>query len=95
MKKLLLFLFCIPYLSFAQEVNHTDVDGNKQGIWTKSYKNGKVRYKGQFKNDKPFGLFYYYHTSGELQAEKKFFHNGTAAATHIFYKGAELQAAGL
>ena len=95
MKKLLLFLFCIPFLSFAQEVNHTDVDGNKQGVWTKSYKNGKVRYKGQFKNDKPFGLFYYYQISGELQAEKKFFHNGTAAATHIFYKGGELQAAGL
>ena len=53
MKKLLLFLFCIPFLSFTQEVNQTDVDGNKQGVWTKSYKNGKVRYKGQFKNDKP------------------------------------------
>ena len=65
-------------------LNQTDVDGDKQGVWTKSYKNGKVRYKGQFKNNKPFGLFYYYQISGELQAEKKFFHNGTAAATHIF-----------
>jgi len=32
MKKLLLFLFCIPFLSFTQEVNQTYVDGDKQGV---------------------------------------------------------------
>ena len=29
---------------------------------------------------------FYFIKSGEIQAEKKFFHNGKAAATHIFYK---------
>ena len=60
MKKILLFLFCIPFITVAQKVNQTDDYGNKQGVWTKSYKNGKVRYKGQFKNNKHIGLFYYY-----------------------------------
>ena len=85
----------LPFLSVSQSVNQIDNSDRKQGVWTKTYKNGNVKYKGQFKDDKPQGLFYYYYSSGELQAEKEFFHNVIAAATHIFYKNVKLKAAGI
>ena len=95
MKKLALLLFCIPLFSFSQSINEIDASGKKQGVWQKTYESGKLRYKGQFYNDIPYGLFYYYYPSGELQVEKEFFHNGLAAATHIFYKNGKLKASGL
>ena len=80
MKKLLLFLMLIPFLGFTQAVNEVDANGLKQGVWEKTFDNGKLRYKGQFKNNNPQGIFMYYYDSGELQAEKEFFHSGEAAA---------------
>ena len=71
MKKLLLLSMLLPFLAFSQSVNELDASGKKQGIWTKTYKNGNLRYRGQFKDDKPQGLFYYYFSSGESQAEKE------------------------
>ena len=79
----------------AQNLNQIDNNGQKQGLWKKSYENGNLRYKGQFNNDIPIGIFYYYYKSGELQLEKEFFHNGSAAATYIFYKNGNLKASGL
>ena len=86
MKQFLLYLLLMPFFSISQTINEIDKDGEKQGIWSKNYKNKNVRYKGQFKDDKPKGLFFYYYDSGELKAEKEFFHDGAAATTHLFYK---------
>ena len=59
----------------------------KQGVWSKKYKNGNIRYKGQFQNDKPQGLFSIIIIIVEnYKPTKEFFHNGEAAATHFFYK---------
>ena len=55
----------------AQNLNQIDNNGQKQGLWKKSYENGNLRYKGQFNNDIPIGIFYYYYKSGELQLEKE------------------------
>ena len=62
MKKLILLLFCIPFFTFSQSINNVDINGNKQGIWGKTYNNGLIRYKGQFKDNKPQGLFFYYYS---------------------------------
>ena len=94
MKKLLLFLFLFPFFSISQTINKIDDYGMKQGVWSRNHKNGNVRYKGQFKDNKPQGLFYYYYESGALKAEKKFFHDGEAVATHFFYKDGKLQSSG-
>ena len=85
----------IPFLGLTQTFNKIDLNGLKQGIWEKTFDNGTLRYKGQFKNNNPDGIFMYYYRSGELQAEKEFFHSGKAAATHIFYKNGKLKASGL
>ena len=95
MKIFLFIIFSISISLNAQDINQINVDGQKQGIWKKNYENGKLRYSGQFNNDIPTGIFYYYYKSGELQLEKEFFHNGLAAATHMFYKNGALKASGL
>ena len=40
----------------AQNLNQIDNNGQKQGLWKKSYENGNLRYKGQFNNDIPIGI---------------------------------------
>ena len=95
MRKLLLYLLLVPSIALSQTINQVDENGKKQGIWSKNHKNGKLRYKGEFKDDKAQGLFFFYYTSGELHVEKEFFHNGEAAATHFFYKDGTLQSSGL
>ena len=91
----LLFLLLTPYFCIAQVMNKIDENGKKQGDWSKKHKNGEVRYKGQFKDNVPQGLFLYYYKTGELQIEKKFFNNGEATAAHFFYKNGGLQSSGL
>lgn len=77
--------------SLAQEsLNQTDAKGRKQGVWSKQYETGGDRYRGQFKDDKAIGVFFYYYDNGAkssevsyigdegIEAEAKFFHkNGT------------------
>ena len=92
------FLFILLTFSIsinAQNINQLNSSGKKHGIWKKTYDNGNLRYSGEFSNDIPIGIFYYYYKTGELQLEKEFFHKGTAAATYIFYKNGNLKASGL
>ena len=79
---------------FSQE-NFIDEFGRKQGKWIAKYDNGTIRYKGDFKDDKPQGIFYFYYDNGNLHITQDFFHDGSAAATHIYYKYGFLKAAGL
>ena len=40
--------------------NRTDEKGRKQGEWAKAWPGGTLRYQGQFKDDRPVGLFRYF-----------------------------------
>ncbi|MDG1428796.1 MAG: hypothetical protein P8P87_07910 [Crocinitomicaceae bacterium] len=63
---LLVILLISP--SFAQ-VNQTDANGKKQGIWEKVYPGTRVyMYRGQFKDDKPVGKFSYFYKSSKVKA---------------------------
>ena len=95
MRNLVFSIFLVPFLALSQSVNDVDTKGNKQGIWQKTYNNGTIRYKGQFKDNIPYGIFNYYYSTGELEIEKEFFHSGEASATHMFYKDGQLKASGL
>ncbi len=66
-------LICTGLISFSQDnLNRTDEQGKKHGIWKKYLDNGKLIYEGTFMNDKPVGLFRRYHSSGALKAILKY-----------------------
>lgn len=91
---LAVFVFLFSLSSFAQELNQTDANGLKQGQWKKLYNNGKVRYEGQFKDDRPYGLFKYYYDHGQLQATNNHLGNGEVA-THVYHKNGKIKAKGI
>lgn len=89
----LIFVFgCL--VSVGQELNQKDEAGLKQGKWKKFYNNGKVRYEGEFKDDKPIGLFRYYYENGDVMATNNHIGNGTVAA-HMYHKNGNIKAKGL
>ena len=78
----------------AQDFNQTDANGLKQGKWKKLYSNQRVRYEGQFKDDKPYGLFKYYYENGKLQATNNHVGNGTVA-NHVYHPNGKIKAKGI
>jgi len=104
MKKFLLpalIIFLISTISFAQNVgqkgdtliNYKDINGMKQGKWTKKYKSGKTAYIATFKNDKLIGLYQRFHTTGKLGLEVNYDENESGYAK-IYYDDGKLGAEG-
>ncbi len=89
-----LVLLMSASVSLAQELNQTDAQGLKQGKWKKLYASGKIRYEGQFKDDRPIGLFQYFYENGELQATNNHIGNGQVA-NHVYHKNGKIKAKGL
>lgn len=69
---------------FAQHINQKDQQGRKQGKWVKEYTNGAVRYKGQFKDNIPYGTFTYYFPTGTVKAVSVYSNNGHSVYTKTF-----------
>jgi antitoxin component YwqK of YwqJK toxin-antitoxin module len=100
MKKILLY-FLVLGLSFQVAISQTDtafnqVDtkGLKQGYWKKYYPNGKLMYRGQFKDNNPIGEMHRYYESGGLQAFILFNNDGESAKAKLFYEDGKLSAEG-
>jgi antitoxin component YwqK of YwqJK toxin-antitoxin module len=74
--------------------NQVDAAGQKQGFWKKSYPNGNLLYKGEFKDNKPIGKMLRYYESGGLQASLAFGPDGYTAKAKLFYEDGELSAEG-
>lgn len=74
--------------------NTVDASGKKQGAWKKLDEQGTVVYVGQFKDDKPYGLFTYFDTDGQKMTEMNFSKNGTVAYAKMFYVNGKLEAEG-
>lgn len=81
MQKLLILLLFIPFIGFSQ-INQTDANGMRQGIWQKKQTNGRLIYEGQFKNDKPVGEWKRYHPGGQLKAVITY--KGDTAFTQLY-----------
>ena len=86
---ILIFLFAFVFQTNAQDVNKTDAQGRKQGSWQKFHPNGKLRYKGQFKDDKPIGTFQYYSDEGELIMIMK--HDKEISRAELYYPNGDIQ----
>jgi antitoxin component YwqK of YwqJK toxin-antitoxin module len=83
MKHLILIAFIFPLVVLGQ--NKTDKKGLKQGVWEVKYDNSSViRYKGSFKNNKPFGEFVYYYENGKVKAISNFEANGDVSRTKMY-----------
>lgn len=84
------FLVSIIFLLFTPILSQNEIDsqGRKQGKWVKYHEDGKtIRYKGQFKDDKPIGKFVYYFETGEVQTILEYEEDGSAAAKTYFPEG--------
>lgn len=96
MKQFIVFLF-VGSLSLsltAQEINQTDGQGNKQGTWKKYYpSNDGLFYEGQFKDDKPYGIFTHYYESGEVKSKTSY--DGAKVHSEVFYLKGQLMASGM
>jgi len=56
----------------SEKVNQTDINGLKQGFWTKVYPNGVLAYQVNFKDDKPVGVLKRFHENGKLMAHLQY-----------------------
>ncbi len=94
MKKYIVIIFLFSFfIGFSQNNNQTDAKGLKQGVWIKKHSNGKVKYKGQFKDDKPVGTFLYFDKeTGKLTLEME--HKGSSAYTKMYHINGAVMALG-
>ena len=80
-KTIFILLLFLPFISFGQ-LNQTDANGLKQGLWQKKQDNGRLIYEGHFKDGKPVGEWKRYHPGGQLKA--LIVYKGDTAFTQIF-----------
>lgn len=91
-----LLLFALLSSALSQEsVNQSDDKGRKQGVWTKSFESGQERYRGQFKNDKPVGTFFYYYEDGAKSSEVVYVgEDGVESNAKFFHKNSTVMGEG-
>lgn len=93
-------ILCLP-LAFplgaqprAGGPNHTDAQGRKQGEWVKNWPNGKPRYQGTFKDDKPVGEFRHFDEDGRLSTVQMHAGDGHVSRARHFHPSGTLMATG-
>lgn len=70
---------------FVLGQNKTDKKGQKQGPWEVKFEDSEItRYKGQFKDNKPFDKFIYYYPNGIQSAISVFENEGAISRTTMF-----------
>lgn len=87
-KAILSLLFVVlTSFYFTQTVNKVDAKGFKQGPWEKKHENSNnFEYKGQFKDNKPVGTFYYYYPSGKKKAVIVHQENTGRSVANMYYE---------
>ncbi|MCG6190418.1 toxin-antitoxin system YwqK family antitoxin [Maribellus maritimus] len=84
MKRNLVFLLIfLPVVSFSQ-INQTDVNGLRQGLWKKQQPNGRLLYEGYFKDGEPVGEWKRFHEGGQVKAIINYAENSDTAYTQLF-----------
>ncbi len=74
--------------------NTVDENGLRQGKWKVYDEAGNLKFKGQFKDDIPYGEFKFYFTKGSLKAISNIFDSGQSSYTKTFHKNGFLMAEG-
>jgi len=87
-------LFCLNPTVFSQDsTNQTDAKGLKQGVWKVYHDNGQLRFKGEFKDNKPQGEFRYFSIDGGHT--KTLIFKGDSADARFFHTNKRLMAEGV
>ena len=93
----LLSVLLIFFISLGHTVGQSNSEFNlkndkdqKVGEWKGYHKDGSLRYKGQFENDKPYGTFRHYFTEGKVQSILIYKTPSVAYATHYYSTGEKL-----
>ena len=100
MKKITVLFVLLAFASFCvysqtdTVFNQTDKNGLKQGYWKKEYPNGKLMYKGFFKDGKPAGEMKRYYETGELKAILNYKEGIRQVHARIYYDTGELASEG-
>ncbi len=85
MKRFIFIWMIFPFLAFGQgQLNQTDVNGLKQGLWKRNYPNGRPIYEGHFRNDKPVGEWRRYHENGAIKAILFHRENSDSVSAQLF-----------
>lgn len=94
---LLLLFFAVNSLQSQSDTifNQTDTNNRKQGWWKKTYPNGKLMYKGFFKDDKPVGPMYRYFETGAVKAILNYDSKGEYARAKLLYEDGQVAAEGV
>ncbi len=89
-------LFCVCVSAQSDTVfNQADKQNFKQGWWKKNYPNGKLMYKGFFKDNKPVGTMLRYYENGALKARLVYDEKGEYARTVLYYNDGQVAATGV
>lgn len=51
------------------QMNQRDAEGRRQGQWQGTHPNGRLRYTGQFVDDKPVGMFRHFNPDGSARLQ--------------------------
>ncbi|NQU54229.1 MAG: hypothetical protein HQ522_17005 [Bacteroidetes bacterium] len=89
---LLLFIF-IPFFAFSQ-INQTDSNGLRQGLWKKQQPNGKLMYEGNFRDGKPVGEWKRFHEGGQVKAIINYKVDSDSAFSQLFDEAGKMVAEG-
>lgn len=84
-------------LALAQPapLNQKDALGRKQGPWERTWaESEQLRYKGQFKDDRPVGTFTYFSTKGKVESTVSHYATGGASHGLHFHPNGKLMAEG-
>ena len=93
---LFFLMLCVFNLNAQKSINITDAKGLKQGPWIKfNPKTNKVIYKGQFKDNKPVGIFrYYFEELDTIKTLMDFRKDGKSAFAQIYHLNSVIKAKG-
>lgn len=95
MKKLVFILILlIPFSSFSQ-MNQTDGQGLRQGMWQKTHPNGRLMYEGNFRDGKPVGEWKRYYEGGQTKAVIRYQENSDSAYATLFDRWGKKMAEGI
>lgn len=89
------FLFVFLAFMANSQINKTNSKGQKHGNWVVNYEGtSTVKYKGEFKNGIPVGLFVFYHENGTVKAKNRYFNNGKDSYASTYYDNGKLMSMG-